>query len=344
MNADCQEILDRPDTPWEPTEQDKKDLHFLQYVRTLRNSKDHEKEEAAHQIALVKQRIVERYFLENEPDLKKLIARVTETKIFLSLLMRAILNQAIAKGKEYVRSRKQKIDSIFEQTLLVDHLLIGQDLTQKDFDQLGPFKKVLELPQTDAPYDQVGALEMMADSIEDLIAYGQRRVKMFREAGGNEETAKKMEAATQKIIEKAAQSPWMLKTTPSPGVNELGMEVDILNEVNQEVRQEVDQEIDQELLKELEIYEQAPRYNLRNEDPWDDLKMGEFLSAIAGDTPSVPKDVLTLPELWGCQRLQCGRIRCRGEAMADGSAHSESATDIWDAGDQRSSGRSEIKS
>lgn len=227
--------------------------------------------------------------LENDQELKEklksdeyltnLIENVTEYKLFCSLLGRALLNQAIAKGKEYGRSRKQKIDSLFEQVLLVDHLLLDRDLKQEDLDKLGPFKNVLELPQEDSPYDQDGALDVQVDSIHDLIAYGNRRLELFKKAGGKEEEVKKLSEEIKKVIEKAAKSPWLLKTTPSPGVSELGMEVDILNEVTKNVN--VDQEINQELLQELQIYETSQGLRYRPEKVWEENEMETFLKEVS---------------------------------------------------------------
>ncbi|HEY4832776.1 MAG TPA: DUF3638 domain-containing protein, partial [Waddliaceae bacterium] len=60
MNTTCQLMLDHPKADEFPTwensldEQDKRDFKFLSYVRGMHDSDDKEKQEAAHQIALIK--------------------------------------------------------------------------------------------------------------------------------------------------------------------------------------------------------------------------------------------------------------------------------------------------
>ncbi len=212
-------------------------------------------------------------------------AQHKQLMLILRALMGSIRNQAICKGKHYFRSRKQKIDSLFEQTLLTNHLLIDRNLTLKDLEQIGPYKKVMLIPQNDLPYDQFGALEYSVSAIADLERHGAARVASFREGGGDEQTALWFEEEIRKVIQKAAASQWMIDQVPSPGVNELGMEVDILNEVNQNVEKNVEQEIDVELLKELQMYQDIKSYSTRDDTTWKPKDIEALLTALLSNTP-----------------------------------------------------------
>lgn len=246
------------------------------------------------------------------PQLPHSNAQNPQLKLFHQILLGTLRKQAIRKANDYLRSRKQKIDSLFEQKLLTEHLLLDRDLTEADLNKTDPFKSVLEIPQEDAPYDQFGAIEYEVNSIDDLKNYATRRLDTFEKAGAPLEAVAAIQREIDLVIKKAQNSPWLLKSTLRSSTNDLGMEADIHTDVNQEIDQDVNQEIDQELLNELSVYENFPHHYLGHEDFWHPEHIKQLFQALTKNQPFTPStlpgqsnvkfDFYSLPELFNkCQ-------------------------------------------
>src|SRR5262249_12571209 len=135
-------------------------------------------------------------------------------RLMLESLILSIKNQAMALGKHYYRSCKQKIDNVFRQHLH-DEFLIKQPLTHQYIRERFPaFEGVTLTVQSDDPYDQCGALEPPVNSVASLRAYRGRKLAKFPQTHHHRRS---IEDQTQAVVDKAKKSPYLPATVMEAG-------------------------------------------------------------------------------------------------------------------------------
>lgn len=247
---------------------------LFQTILRLRGFFDHQKIEF----------FINREVLETLPDLEEV--KHAQLKELIRALVRSILNQSLRKSDDYYRSRQQKLQSIPEQEFLLQ-ALTEKELTLDDLLKLAPFEPLLIHTLGDSPYQDVGAVEVPVTAVEDLQGIADRQEGLFK---GDRRTLDKMNQEAKMAIEKAHKSPWLAQKVLSPSAKDLGMQVQILERVNQKVQEKVQEQTQTQLQLQLELneYSQGRYFRERDESVWDDPTMEAFLSAQTEGQPFNP--------------------------------------------------------
>ena len=203
-------------------------------------------------------------------------------KIVLGSLLNSIKNQAITKANHFFRSRKQAIDDVFRQELLIKHLLPKELNIDAIKDKFLPFKDVVVVKQTNEPYDQLGSLEEPIDSMASLTSYMNKKLQAFERGNPSKDLVSHVKNQLEEIVTLASKSPFLPSKVLESGSDDLGMEVNVLAQVAAQVNTNTMQEIDIELLEELQHYKNTATHSYRPEDVWEDEMIDHLVKRIIG--------------------------------------------------------------
>ncbi len=192
-------------------------------------------------------------------------------------IVTAIVNEAVQKSKDILRSYKQRIDNAFRRTSL--NALLKSTTVEEMTACLTKYETFLFSHTEDCPYEQFGRIEEEIETFTELENYAARRHAAFLRLGNiTISESEHMKTSLSDIVDEARQDPNLPQKTVSPiGDQKTGMEMNIAVEVRKEVTKNVDMALEDELQQELQRYNSLPILSVYWESAWDEGRAKKFL-------------------------------------------------------------------